>query len=50
MEQEVMKILNHSNDIECENKLVMLLNYEKFDLIKLLLKNRHKIYYCTRLG
>ena len=45
-----MKILNAVNDIECENKLVMLLGYDKFDLIKLLLNNRHKIYYSTRLG
>lgn len=45
-----MKILCIPNDIECENKLVMLLGYDKFDLIKLLLNNRYKIYYCTRLG
>jgi len=36
-------------DIECENKLVNLLNYDKFALIKKLLVNRKKIYYCTRL-
>ena len=45
-----MKILNSNNDIECENRLVKLLNYDKFDLIKLLLKNRTKIYFCTKLG
>ena len=50
MENEIMKILNAPTDIDCENKLVMLLNYDKFDLIKLLKKNRYKIYYCTRIG
>lgn len=33
----------------CENKLVMLLDYDKFDFIKLLMHNRKRIYYCTRL-
>lgn len=33
----------------CENKLVVLLDFDKFDFIKLLLRNRAKIYYCTRL-
>lgn len=50
IEHEIMKILNVAHDIECENKLVMLLSHEKFDLIKLILKNRFKLYYCTRLG
>ena len=50
MELEIMKILNVENDTECENKLVMLLNTDKFELIKLLLKNRYKLFYCTRIG
>lgn len=50
LEQEIMKALISSNDIECENRLVGLLTHTKFELIKLLLKNRHKIYYCTKLG
>ena len=45
-----MSLLNLASDIECENKLVALLGYERFDLIKLLLNNRFKIFYCTRLG
>ena len=49
LEIEIMKVLNVSHDIECENKLVLLLSHERFDLIKLLLKNRFKIYFCTRL-
>lgn len=50
VENEIMKVLNVTHDIECENKLVMLLSHEKFDLIKLILRNRFKLYYCTRLG
>ncbi|KAJ8602966.1 hypothetical protein CTAYLR_001574 [Chrysophaeum taylorii] len=33
----------------CENKLVMLLDYDKFDFIKLLMRNRSRILYCTLL-
>lgn len=33
----------------CENKLVMLLDYDKFDFIKVLMRNRQRIYYCTLL-
>lgn len=35
---------------DCENKLVLLLDYDKFELIKLLLKHRWKISVCTRLA
>lgn len=35
---------------DCENKLVVLLDYDKFDLIKLLLKHRWKIACCTKLA
>jgi pre-mRNA-splicing helicase BRR2 len=31
-----------------ENKLVLLLDYDKFEFIKVLLKNRAKIVWCTR--
>ncbi|TYZ63781.1 hypothetical protein PybrP1_001841 [[Pythium] brassicae (nom. inval.)] len=33
----------------CENRLVLLLDYDKFEFIKLLLENRAKVLYCTRL-
>ncbi len=46
---QVMKALEEPDTRECENRLVQLLEYEKFDLIKLLLKNRLKIVYCTKL-
>lgn len=35
---------------ELENELVGLLGYLRFDFIKLLLLNRKKIVFCTRLG
>ena len=37
------------DDRECENRLVMLLDYDKFDFIKLLLSNRRRVLYCTQL-
>ena len=33
----------------CENKLVVLLDLDKFEFIKVLMKNRAKIFYCTRI-
>jgi pre-mRNA-splicing helicase BRR2 len=48
---EVYDILSSDqDDREVENRLVMMLDFEKFDLIKMLLKNRIKIVWCTRLG
>lgn len=50
MAEETLQALQTSNDERvCENKLVVLLDFDKFDFIKLLLRNRAKIYYCTRL-
>lgn len=37
------------NLMDCENRLVELLGYAQFDFLKILLKNRHKILYCTLL-
>ena len=38
---EVLEILKHSTDNrDCENKLVLLLGYDQFPFIKILLKNR----------
>ncbi|XP_068647248.1 DExH-box ATP-dependent RNA helicase DExH12-like [Aristolochia californica] len=48
--EEVLKILAEGDDRDVENRLVMLLDYDKFDLIKLLLRNRLKIVWCTRLA
>ena len=35
---------------ECENRLVEDLGFEHFAVIRKLLKNRHKVYFCTLLG
>ncbi|KAL6051437.1 U5 small nuclear ribonucleoprotein helicase [Balamuthia mandrillaris] len=52
MEEEVLTILSDKEaDIRrCENRLVQLLDYEKFDFIKVLLRNRWQIVFCTRLA
>uniref|UniRef100_H3G6V1 Uncharacterized protein n=1 Tax=Phytophthora ramorum TaxID=164328 RepID=H3G6V1_PHYRM len=49
--EEVLSILKEAgSDLSaCENRLVLLLDYDKFDFIKLLLENRAKVLYCTRL-
>ena len=46
---DVLQVLQVSDERECENKLVMLLDYDKFEFIKRLMRNRSKIAYCTRL-
>ncbi|WVZ78242.1 hypothetical protein U9M48_025985 [Paspalum notatum var. saurae] len=48
--EDILKIIAEGDDRDVENRLVMLLDYEKFDLIKLLLRNRLKIIWCTRLA
>lgn len=48
--EEVLKMLAEGDDREVENRLVMLLDYNKFDLIKLLIRNRLKVVWCTRLA
>jgi pre-mRNA-splicing helicase BRR2 len=48
--EEILRIIAKGDDRDVENRLVMLLDYEKFDLIKLLLRNRLKIVWCTRLA
>ena len=48
--EEVLATLTEAEERDCENKLVILLDYDKFDLIKLLLKHRWKISVCTRLA
>mmetsp|Transcript_35927 Transcript_35927/g.58074 ORF Transcript_35927/g.58074 Transcript_35927/m.58074 type:complete len:2158 (+) Transcript_35927:72-6545(+) len=51
MADEVLKTMGDApDDRDCENRLVVLLDYDKFDLIKKLLRNRMKIVYCTRYG
>lgn len=48
--EEVLKILSDGDDREVESKLLMHLDFEKFSLIKFLLRNRRKVVWCTRLA
>ena len=49
--QEGMIILSSdSNTRDVENSLMDLFDYDKFDLVRILLKNREKIVWCTRLA
>lgn len=48
---QVLVALEKEEDVrDCENRLVEILGYEKFDLVRVLLKNRLKILYCTKLA
>ena len=48
--EEVLEILAGEDEREMENKLVLLLDFDKFDLIKELIRNRLKIVWVIRLG
>ena len=50
LSEEVYQVLATEDDRECENALVGMLDYDKFDLIKVLLKNRLTVYWCTKLA
>merc|ERR1719201_2371124 len=47
--EETLALLAIKDERDCENKLIMLLDFDKFSFIKVLLRNRSKINYCTRL-
>ncbi|KAF9624234.1 hypothetical protein IFM89_008969 [Coptis chinensis] len=48
--EEVLKILAEDDTREVERRLVVLLEFDKFSLIKLLVSNKQKIVWCTRLA
>ena len=50
MATEVLGMLQEADEREIENRLVILLDYDKFDFIKQLLANRHAVVFCTQLG
>ena len=50
MAADVLETLMAAEERDCENQLVILLDYDKFELIRLLLKHRYKIACCTRLA
>ncbi|EPQ30981.1 uncharacterized protein PFL1_01170 [Pseudozyma flocculosa PF-1] len=44
-------ILSSESDTrECENSLMELYDYDKFDLVQILTKNRELVVWCTKLG
>lgn len=49
-EKEILSALTIPDIQECENRLVLILKYENFEFAKLVLRNRWKVMYCTRLG
>jgi len=46
---DVLNIRNHTDVRECENKLLFLLRFDMFDTIKLLLRNRVKVWACVSM-
>ncbi|CAL9215734.1 unnamed protein product [Arabidopsis halleri] len=48
--EELLKVLAEGDDRVVENKLLMHLQFEKFSLVKFLLRNRLKVVWCTRLA
>ena len=46
---EVLDIRNNSDLRECENKLLILLGFDMFDTIKLLLHNRVRVWACVSM-
>ena len=49
LSQKQLALQGSESDREVENLLVTLLEYDKFDMIKELLRNRLKIVWCIRL-
>lgn len=50
LSEKVLAVLEDGDDRQVENRLVALLDVDKFDLIKLLVKNRMRVLWCTRLA
>ncbi|KAK1605427.1 hypothetical protein QYE76_029100 [Lolium multiflorum] len=48
--EEILKVIAEGEDRDVENRVVTLLDYEKFDLVRFLLHNRLKIVWCTSLA
>ena len=50
MLEKVLKVLEISNEIQCQNELIGLLNFSNYNLIKNILDHKVRVYYLTRLG
>lgn len=49
--EEVLDILKTAtDDLQCENQLVLLLGFDQFDFIKVLRQHRQMVLYCTLLA
>ncbi|PIA32529.1 hypothetical protein AQUCO_04400019v1 [Aquilegia coerulea] len=48
--EEVLRLLAEDDSMDIERRLVVLLDFDKFSLIKYLVINRLKIVWCTRLA
>lgn len=46
---EVLGLLQQADERVCENDLLVLLDYERFELIRVLLQNRAKVLFCSKL-
>jgi pre-mRNA-splicing helicase BRR2 len=49
MAEQVLQALAAHDPRAVENRLVELLDFDKFELIRVLLRNRAEVFYCTRL-
>lgn len=49
LEQQILKLLGIQDVAVLENELVKLLEYENFDFLRKLTKNRTRVLFCTRL-
>lgn len=50
LEGSILNVLNKEDEHEVETDLLELLNYDNFELIKILKSNRFMIYYLTLLA
>jgi pre-mRNA-splicing helicase BRR2 len=48
MSEDILDILSGNDHRSMENALVLLLQFERFDFMKLLLQNRDVVYFCTK--
>lgn len=49
-ESEILEYMRIKNKNEYSDKLFTLLGMERKDLVKLLIINKNKIFYCVKLG
>ena len=50
LQDQILGLLPNPEMREVEKELIHLLNFEGFDLINILVKNRYEIFFCLRLS